>query len=80
MFAAGYGIARIIEDFLREDLRHFGLTGSQWTATVTALVCLFTLLVLRRTPKWGRWDERDGAVVAAPTLEGEPSREDAHEG
>ena len=88
VFAAGYGIARIIEDFLREDLRHFGLTGSQWTASVTAAVCLFTLLVLRRTPKWGRWDEpggrprrrREETPVAAPTLEPEPSGEDTHEG
>ena len=84
VFAAGYGIARIIEDFLREDLRHFGLTGSQWTASVTAAVCLFTLVVLRRTPKWGRWDEREEAPVVAPTLESqgpEPSStEDTHEG
>jgi phosphatidylglycerol:prolipoprotein diacylglycerol transferase len=58
VFGAGYGVARIIEDFLREDLRRFGLTGSQWTAVATLLVCLFVLLVRRRTPKWGRWDER----------------------
>ena len=73
VFAAGYGIARVIEDFLREDLRHFGLTGSQWTAGATALVSLFALLVLRRTPRWGRWDEREEAPVAAPTLEPDPS-------
>jgi phosphatidylglycerol:prolipoprotein diacylglycerol transferase len=80
VFAAGYGIARVIEDFLREDLRHLGLTGSQWTAGTTALVCLFTLLVLRRTPRWGRWDEREETPVGAPTLEPEPSPEDTHEG
>ncbi len=65
VFGAGYGMARIIEDFLREDLRRFGLTGSQWAAVVTVLVCLFVLLVRRRTPKWGRWDEQPGP---APTL------------
>lgn len=86
VFAAGYGMARIVEDFLREDLRHFGLTGSQWTASVTVVVCLFTLLVLRRSPRWGHWDEpapTEAAPVAAPTLD--PDRattdeQDIHEG
>ena len=32
VFVAGYATSRLIEDFLREDLRHFGLTGSQWWA------------------------------------------------
>ncbi len=68
VFGTGYGLARILEDFLREDLRRFGLTGSQWTAFVTVVVCLFVLLVLRRTPKWGRWDE---APDPRPTLGGE---------
>jgi phosphatidylglycerol:prolipoprotein diacylglycerol transferase len=71
VFAAGYSIARIIEDFLREDLRHFGLTGSQWTASVTAAVCLFTLVVLRRTPRWGRWDQR--APKEEPALASDPA-------
>jgi phosphatidylglycerol:prolipoprotein diacylglycerol transferase len=79
VFAAGYGVARIIEDFLREDLRHFGLTGSQLTAIVTVVVCLFNLLVRRRTPKWGHWDEREVVPVAAPTLEPEPPPEDSDE-
>jgi len=57
VFATGYGLARILEDFLREDLRRFGLTGSQWAAVTTVVISLFVLLVLRRTPKWGRWDE-----------------------
>ncbi len=65
VFASGYAVARIIEDFLREDVRRFGLTGSQWTAVATLAVCLFTLVVLRRTPRWGRWDELS---VAAPSL------------
>ena len=72
VFAVGYGTARIIEDFLREDLRRFGLTGSQWTAVVTLAVCLFTLFVLRRTPKWGRWDEqpaRPDEPAPPPTLD-----------
>jgi phosphatidylglycerol:prolipoprotein diacylglycerol transferase len=58
VFVAGYATSRIIEDFLREDLRHFGLTGSQWWALTMLLLSLYGLFVLRRTPRWGRWDER----------------------
>lgn len=58
VFGLGYGLSRILEDFLREDARRFGLTASQWTAIATVLLCLYTLFVLRRTPRWGRWDER----------------------
>ena len=60
VFGAGYSLARIFEDFLREDLRRFGLTGSQWAAVFTLLACAF-VLVRRRTPRWGRWDERSPA-------------------
>jgi len=78
VFAAGYSVARLIEDFLREDLRRFGLTGSQWAAVVTLTVCLFTLLVLRRTPRWGRWDE---VPAVSPTLSGdEPEARDGGDG
>ncbi len=72
VFGLWYGISRLIEDFLREDLRRFGLTGSQITAIITASVCVFMLFVLKRTPKWGQWDRRraDGApdtpTMAAP--------------
>jgi phosphatidylglycerol:prolipoprotein diacylglycerol transferase len=64
VFGLGYGMMRIFEDFLREDVRRLGLTGSQWTALVTVCLCLFTLFVLRRTPRWGRWDETPAAVAA----------------
>jgi len=57
VFALGYGMARVVEDFLREDVRRLGLTASQWTALTTVALCLYTLTVLRRTPRWGRWDE-----------------------
>ncbi|MEW6153137.1 MAG: prolipoprotein diacylglyceryl transferase [Actinomycetota bacterium] len=63
-FGAGYGIARIIEDFLREDLRRFGLTGSQWVAIAVLTIALVNLLVLRRSPRWGHWDE--GGDAPAP--------------
>ncbi len=67
-FGAIYGAQRLLEDFFREDVRRFGLTGSQWTAITFGLLCLFVLLVTRRTPRWGRWDERDATVE----VEGEP--------
>jgi phosphatidylglycerol---prolipoprotein diacylglyceryl transferase len=56
VFVAWYATNRMIEDFLREDLRHFGLTGSQWWALTMFLFSMYGLLVLKRTPKWGRWD------------------------
>jgi phosphatidylglycerol:prolipoprotein diacylglycerol transferase len=58
VFVAWYACNRILEDFLREDLRHFGLTGSQWWALTMLTLSLYGLIVLRRTPRWGRWDER----------------------
>jgi phosphatidylglycerol:prolipoprotein diacylglycerol transferase len=72
VFALGYGLCRILEDFLRDDVRRFGLTASQWTAIATVLLCTFTLTVLRRTPKWGRWDLRPAPVVVAADDRGEP--------
>ncbi len=65
VFVTGYATSRIIEDFLREDLRHFGLTGSQWWALTMLVLSLYGLFALRRTPKWGRWDER---APGPPTL------------
>jgi prolipoprotein diacylglyceryltransferase len=58
VFGAWYGCQRILEDFLRED-RHLlpGLTGSQITSIIVVLVCLWHLIFVRRTPRWGRWDE-----------------------
>jgi prolipoprotein diacylglyceryltransferase len=64
VFAAWYGSMRIVEDFLRVDVRHFGLTGSQWTAAVTVALCLYVLVFVRRTPRWGRWDEQHAPADA----------------
>jgi phosphatidylglycerol:prolipoprotein diacylglycerol transferase len=57
VFGLGYGMNRVLEDFLREDTRRFGLTASQWTALATICLCAYVLAVRRRTPRWGRWDE-----------------------
>ena len=42
-----YGAGRLVFDFLREDVRRFGLTGSQWFALVVIAACA-ALLVSRR--------------------------------
>ncbi len=69
VFGVWYGAMRILEDFLREDVRHLGLTGSQWTSIVVVLLCGWALLFYRRTPRFGRWDQLpvrngdDGEVV-----------------
>lgn len=68
-FGAVYGAQRLVEDFFREDLRRFGLTGSQWTAAVAMIVCLYVLVVTRRTPAWGQWDRR-------PSEDSEPPEDD----
>ena len=55
-FFAVYGMQRVVEDFLREDVRRFGLTGSQWTALTALTLSLYVLFVRKRTPWWGQWD------------------------
>lgn len=51
VFGAGYGTARLIEGFFRVDLTHgSGLSGSQWTAIATILVCLVLLFTRWRNP------------------------------
>ena len=63
VFGAWYGVQRVAEDFLREDVRRFGLTGSQIAAGITAAVCVAWLVAVRRSPRWGHW-ERPAAVPA----------------
>lgn len=41
-----YGAGRLTFDFLREDVRRFGLTGSQWFAIVVIIGCV--ILIARR--------------------------------
>jgi phosphatidylglycerol---prolipoprotein diacylglyceryl transferase len=72
VFGAWYGGQRILEDFLREDVRHFGMTGSQWTSAVTILACLVGLLAVRRTPRWLDWE----APSVAPEPQPEPVPEE----
>ncbi|MDQ1402927.1 MAG: phosphatidylglycerol---prolipoprotein diacylglyceryl transferase [Actinomycetota bacterium] len=74
-FGASSGIDRIVEDFLREDVRRFGLTGSQMSAIVVVILCLYILFFRHRAPKWGHWDERrEPAMIdtsaSEPTMAG----------
>jgi phosphatidylglycerol---prolipoprotein diacylglyceryl transferase len=70
VFGLAYGVMRIVEDFTREDVRRLGLTGSQWTAAVTALVCLYALVFVRRTPRFFDWEEPEPDVDGPPVTEG----------
>jgi len=74
VFAVWYGAMRIVEDFLREDVRHFGLTGSQWSSIVVVAVCLTLLVFYRRTPSVGQWDKLPPADgPSEPVEDEEPS-------
>jgi phosphatidylglycerol:prolipoprotein diacylglycerol transferase len=80
-FAVWYGAMRIVEDFLREDVRHFGLTGSQWSSIVLVGVCLALLVLYRRTPPVGQWDKlppHEGpSEPTTPASMGAPQSSDA---
>jgi prolipoprotein diacylglyceryltransferase len=78
VFAVWYGSMRIIEDFLREDVRHFGLTGSQWSSIVLVAVCLALLTLYRRTPRIGQWDALDEAAAGLASSKQEGSAPQAH--
>ncbi|MDE0804848.1 MAG: prolipoprotein diacylglyceryl transferase [Acidimicrobiales bacterium] len=64
LFGILYGAGRLIFDFLREDVRRFGLTGSQWFAIVVILGCL--VLLARRRQR----DDLPMVVTADPTPAG----------
>ena len=83
LFGAWYGAMRIVEDFLREDVRHFGLTGSQWTSILVVAVCVWSLTLVRRTPRWGRWQESPNTMTPdrpAPDHRGSDHRGSDHRG
>lgn len=70
VFGLVYGLNRFIEDWYRIDDTHgLGLTGSQWTALATMIVCGAWLAFGRRTPKWGRWEEQpaEASTVQTPS-------------
>lgn len=68
VFGALYGTARFIEDFFRIDETHgTGLTGSQWTSVVTVSICVYWLIRVKRTPKWGHWRTLPSPEPANPS-------------
>jgi phosphatidylglycerol:prolipoprotein diacylglycerol transferase len=64
VFTIWYGTARLITDFLRVDRRYFGLTGSQISASIVGLVCLYLLARYRGAPP--RWADPPGSDQGAP--------------
>lgn len=51
-FGLLYGLSRFSLDLLRDDLRRFGLTGSQWAALAVVMAC-GVLLARGRTARAG---------------------------
>ena len=78
VFTVCYATFRIIEDFMRVDETHgTGLTGSQWTSVFFLVLTGSWLLFRRRTPGWGRWDERPAEYPGEPpTMAVPPEREE----
>lgn len=64
--AIAYGAGRFVFDFAREDVRRFGLTGSQWVALAVVMLAVITL-ARRRTgpPNADRADALPTEPVAA---------------
>ena len=66
VFVLWYGTMRFVTDFLRVDRRYLGLTGSQITALVVGLVCLYLLARYRGAPprfvSLPQPQDRDGEV------------------
>ncbi len=56
LLAVLYGVNRFTLDFLRDDLRRFGLTGSQWAAAAV-VICGVILLWRRRDRPSERWPD-----------------------
>lgn len=71
VFTIWYGTMRMITDFLRVDRRYLGLTGSQITAALVGLACLYLLARYRGAPP--RW-------AAPPETSSEPTTESEKNG
>lgn len=75
--AIAYGAGRFMFDFLREDARRLGLTGSQWVGL--SVVVLAAALLWRRKRNLSLPRNPDGEEEAAPDgpAEGSPAVSDA---
>jgi prolipoprotein diacylglyceryltransferase len=66
VFTIWYGTARVVTDFLRVDRRYIGLTGSQISAGLAVVACVYLLARYRGAPpNWAR----------APVEHSEPTAE-----
>ena len=76
VFALLYGAGRFTFDFLREDTRRLGLTGSQWTALAVVALALVLLAARRRkslpADATARPEPGDRDSDTAPTVEEDP--------
>ncbi|MGH9180748.1 MAG: prolipoprotein diacylglyceryl transferase family protein, partial [Acidimicrobiales bacterium] len=61
-----YGLGRLGLDFLRQDIRRFGLTGSQWTALGLVAITL-ALLTRHRRQTDDPGDRAEGAPLTPST-------------
>ncbi len=68
--AMAYGSGRFAFDFLREDARRFGLTGSQWVAL--GVLALAVALFLRRRRATGLPETPEGPTPRPPALVATP--------
>ena len=62
-FGAWYGSMRVVEDFMRIDKRIFGLTGSQWTGGIVAVLSIVTLIAWSRRSRAPSTSEDDQPVT-----------------
>lgn len=77
-FTFWYGAMRVITDFLREDKRYFGLTGSQLWALILMTIAAALLVRYRGAPpQWADPPTGDGAPAAAqdPSVGAAPDAE-----
>lgn len=73
VYVLWYGSARFIFDFLRNDRRYLGLTGSQLWALTLVVVCAYLLLRYRGAPR--RW-QRDPEPEEGPIpLDADPAEQ-----
>jgi phosphatidylglycerol:prolipoprotein diacylglycerol transferase len=79
-----YGSARFVFDFLRNDRRYLGLTGSQLWAAILVIVCAYLLARYRGAPpRWQRpspTDPGDGSGAEEATVAAERDPEPVQTG
>lgn len=67
--AALCGTGRFALDFVREDTRRLGLTGSQWTASAVVVLAVVMIVVRRRSHDLPREATATPSTPAAATTD-----------